>query len=57
VISDGSLLYLAVRNVAIDREILEGKGVEPDIVVPTDIRYSQGKDPQLEQALLSVLKK
>ena len=51
IISDGSLLYLAGRKVEVDGETLEGKGVEPDIAVPMDIRYIQGKDPQLEHAL------
>ena len=30
---------------------IEGQGVEPDIVVEMDLRYSQGEDPQLVKAL------
>ncbi|MHB9154918.1 MAG: S41 family peptidase, partial [Endomicrobiales bacterium] len=51
VISDGSLLYLAVGEPRVDGELLEGAGVEPDIAVPADFRYSGGKDPQLEKAV------
>ena len=29
---------------------LEGRGVAPDVVVPFDVRYADGKDPQLEKA-------
>lgn len=50
-LSSGDLLYLAVRSGVIDGVILEGVGVAPDIEVPMDIRYCQGKDPQLEQAV------
>lgn len=50
-ISDGSLLYLAVQDIKIDGERLEGKGVEPDIEVPMDIRYLGGKDMQVEKAV------
>jgi carboxyl-terminal processing protease len=48
---DGALLYLAVEDVRIDGERLEGAGVTPDIEVPFDIRHSGGEDPQLEKAL------
>ncbi len=34
----------------IDGKRLEGVGVEPDIVVPFDIRFAAGKDIQLERA-------
>jgi carboxyl-terminal processing protease len=37
--------------VTVDGERLEGKGVEPTIKVPFDIRYAAGKDPQLEKAI------
>ncbi len=50
-LSDGSLLMLAVNDVSIEGERLEGKGVEPTIEVPFDIRYAAGKDPQLEKAV------
>jgi C-terminal processing protease CtpA/Prc len=48
---DGSLLMLATADVLVDGERLEGIGVEPDIVVPRDLPYSAGRDPQLEAAL------
>ena len=51
VLSDGSLLYLAVGDVLVDGERLEGVGVAPDIEVPFDIRYAAGKDPQLDRAI------
>ncbi|MEQ8222159.1 MAG: S41 family peptidase [Candidatus Eremiobacterota bacterium] len=50
-VSDGSLLYLPCCAALIDGENLEGKGVEPDIAVPFDIRYCEGKDLQLEKAI------
>ncbi len=50
VLSDGSLLYLAVGAALIDGETLEGVGIEPDLVVPMDIRYRAGSDPQREAA-------
>jgi carboxyl-terminal processing protease len=35
----------------VDGERLEATGVEPTVEVPFDIRYSAGKDPQLDKAL------
>jgi carboxyl-terminal processing protease len=51
VISDGSVLYLAVQGVRVDGDVLEGKGVEPDIAVRMDIEYLGGKDSQLQKAI------
>ena len=51
VFSDGSLLYLAVNDVRVDGENLEGRGVEPDIAVPMPLEYGEGRDPQLDAAL------
>ncbi len=48
---DDSLLVLAVSDVTVDGVRLEGKGVEPDVTVPFDIRYAGGKDPQLDAAM------
>jgi carboxyl-terminal processing protease len=53
---DGSLLYLAVVNVSIDGERLEGKGVMPDVFVPAPSPYSQGADPQKQKAIEIVSK-
>jgi carboxyl-terminal processing protease len=50
-LSDGSLLYLAVAEVLVDGQRLEGTGVAPDIEVRDSLEFAQGKDPQLERAL------
>jgi carboxyl-terminal processing protease len=50
-LSDGSLLYLAVLDVLVDGERLEGRGVEPDFPVPVQLPYAAGSDVQLERAL------
>lgn len=50
-LSDGSLLILAVNDASVDGERLEGKGVAPTIEVPFDIRYAAGEDPQLKKAI------
>jgi carboxyl-terminal processing protease len=49
--SDGSVLFLAVADVWVDGERLEGKGVHPDIEVAFPIPYAQGNDPQMEKAV------
>jgi len=49
--SDGSLLLLAVADVIIDGRRLEGVGVEPTIAVPFRIEYADGRDPQLDKAV------
>ncbi len=50
-LSNKDLLFLAVQHCFIDGVNLEGVGVEPDIEVPFDIRYCQGKDVQIEKAV------
>ena len=50
-LSDGSLLLLAVDDVFVDGQRLEGVGVTPTIEVPFAVEYAQGKDPQLERAI------
>jgi carboxyl-terminal processing protease len=55
IMPDGSLLYLAVADVFIDGERLEGKGVVPDLKVPVSVPYAQGIDLQKEQAIEAVL--
>jgi len=50
-LSDGSLLLIAVADVTVDGERLEGRGVEPTIAVPFDLRYAAGADPQLDRAV------
>jgi carboxyl-terminal processing protease len=49
---DSSLLYLAVADVYVNGgQRLEGKGVTPDIVVPSPLEYAQGVEPQKERAI------
>jgi carboxyl-terminal processing protease len=50
-IGDGGLLLLAVDDVLVDGERLEGVGVTPTIEVAFDPRYAAGRDPQLERAV------
>jgi carboxyl-terminal processing protease len=50
-LSDGSLLFLAVADVLVDGQRLEGVGVTPTIEVPFPLEYAQGKDPQLDRAV------
>jgi len=45
------LLLLAVEDVRVDGQRLEGVGVEPTIEVAFDPRYAAGRDPQLERAV------
>jgi carboxyl-terminal processing protease len=49
--SDDSLLILAVGDVLVDGRRLEGVGVEPTVAVPFRIEYANGSDPQLAKAL------
>jgi carboxyl-terminal processing protease len=49
--NDGSLLMLAVDDVRVDGERLEGVGVAPTIEVPFQVAYSAGADPQLARAV------
>jgi len=50
-LSNGCLLLLAVADVSVDGERLEGRGVTPTLAVPFELRYAQGNDPQLARAL------
>jgi len=50
-LSDRSLLYLAVMDSRVDGERLEGVGVAPDVEVEDTIPYAGGVDPQLDRAL------
>lgn len=50
-LSDGSLLVLAVSDVRVEGERLEGRGVLPDVEIPFQLPYAAGKDPQLKAAL------
>jgi C-terminal processing protease CtpA/Prc len=48
---DDSLLILAVADVTVDGNRLEGVGVAPDVAVPFDVRYAADGDPQVEAAI------
>lgn len=50
-LSDRSLLYLAVADSRVDGERLEGIGVAPDVEVEDTLPYAAGADPQLDRAL------
>jgi carboxyl-terminal processing protease len=50
-LSDGSLVLVAVADVLVDGRRLEGAGVTPTIPVPFPLAYAQGKDPQLDRAV------
>jgi carboxyl-terminal processing protease len=50
-IGDQGLLLLAVEDVRVDGERLEGVGVTPTIEVAFDPRYAAGADPQLDRAV------
>jgi carboxyl-terminal processing protease len=50
--ADASLLYLATKDVILDDGTrLEGKGVAPDIEVPFNVQFAQGRDLQRERAI------
>ena len=51
ILSDNTLLLLAVADVLVDGKRLEGEGVTPTANVPMPLEYSAGRDPQLERAL------
>ncbi|MFB1483597.1 S41 family peptidase [Corallococcus sp. RDP092CA] len=50
-LANGDLLYLAVMDVKVDGERLEGVGVPVDVEVPDALPYAAGADPQREKAL------
>jgi carboxyl-terminal processing protease len=54
-LDDGAVLYLAVGALTVDGERLEGRGVTPDREVPFDVRYAAGRDPQLDEAMATVV--
>ena len=56
---DHSLLYLAVGDVLVDGQRLEGKGVTPTLPVERPIPFSAGRDPQYEagvEVLIQILR-
>ena len=54
---DDGVFILPAFDIVVDNERLEGRGVTPTIEVPFDIRYANGRDPQLDRALQSLVGK
>jgi C-terminal processing protease CtpA/Prc len=50
-LSDNSLVLLAINDVKLDGKRFEGVGISPDIEVPFDVRYANGADPQFDRAV------
>jgi carboxyl-terminal processing protease len=50
-LSDRSLLFLAVRDLLVDGQRLEGQGVNPDVEVLDVLPFANGADPQLDRAI------
>lgn len=50
-IDSSAVLYLAVADVLVDGQRLEGKGVFPDIAIADNLPFANGQDPQLDAAL------
>lgn len=50
-LSDGSIILIAVSDVHVDGERLEGVGVRPHVPVRRDLPYAAGRDEQLDAAL------
>jgi carboxyl-terminal processing protease len=55
-LADGSVLYVAVADVEVEGERIEGKGVEPHVVVERRLPYSSGDDAQIDAAVEWLLK-
>lgn len=51
VLSNKSILYLAVMDTKVDGVRLEGRGVEPHIKIKNFYQYCDGKDNQLQAAI------
>ncbi|MBA3881807.1 MAG: PDZ domain-containing protein [Chthoniobacterales bacterium] len=56
VMSDGSVLYLAVNDGLLDGTRPEGNPVVPDLEVPFPIPYAEGGDPQKTAAIAAIVK-
>ena len=54
---DNSLLELGVDDVKVDGKRLEGNPVQPDIAVPFDVRYADGRDRQRDAAVAAMVKR
>ena len=52
---DDSLVIIAGSDADVDGARLEGAPVTPDVVVPFDVRYAAGRDPQREAAIATLV--
>jgi carboxyl-terminal processing protease len=52
-----NLLYIAVSGITADGEVLEGRGVAPDIRIERPLPYSAGADPVLDAAVEHLAKR
>jgi carboxyl-terminal processing protease len=50
-LADRSLVYLAVVDVTVDGERLEGRPVPPDLLIPDSLPFAASADPQLDKAV------
>jgi carboxyl-terminal processing protease len=50
-LDNGDVLYLAVVDVKIDGQRLEGIGVQPDVTIPRPLDQGADNDPQLDAAV------
>ncbi len=50
-LSDGSVLYVAVNDLTVDGDRIEGVGVEPHQHAALELPYAAGKDPQFDAAI------
>lgn len=55
ILSDRSLLMVAVSDVRVDGVRLEGVGVAPNVMVGRSIPYSEGRDEQLDAGVADLL--
>ena len=51
------LLHVAVSGLMVDGDIIEGRGVAPDITVQRPLPYSGGADPVLKAAIAELVKR
>jgi carboxyl-terminal processing protease len=57
ILLEDGLLILPMFSIQTDGETLEGRGVAPTVEVPFDIRYAEGRDPQLDRAVEALVEK
>ena len=50
-LSNGGILYVAVADLFVDEERLEGVGVTPEVPVDEQLPFAAGSDPPLDRAL------